>query len=211
MVYRKFMHTTKVEQSLMFDLEKLDATRAAGSGKCSVLNNRGGYLVQEVFTRAVHLSAHGNSADGHCRDLDHRKISIAARMSWASRRRTTREEDLAYSLFGMFSVNKPLLYGEGKKAFTRVQQEIMRTSNDESIFASGLDGEERFDNILATDPSQYKISGNVHGYILPDSLWIVRIYDVQSYNFTNRGLEIFHDSATRSDLYGQCSSKLRCN
>ncbi|KAK5710768.1 hypothetical protein LTR17_018684 [Elasticomyces elasticus] len=62
--------------------------------------------------------------------------SIAQRMSWASRRKTTRPEDLAYSLLGLFSVNMPLLYGEGaSRAFMRLQLEIIRKSTDESIFA----------------------------------------------------------------------------
>ncbi|KAK4570104.1 hypothetical protein LTR86_003074 [Recurvomyces mirabilis] len=63
------------------------------------------------------------------------RCSIAQRMSWASRRRCTREEDRAYSLFGIFSVNLPMLYGEGRGAFTRLQEEILRTSTDHSIFA----------------------------------------------------------------------------
>jgi hypothetical protein len=43
------------------------------------------------------------------------------RMSWAADRETTRIEDLAYYLLGIFGVNMPLLYGEGKKAFLRLQ------------------------------------------------------------------------------------------
>ena len=62
--------------------------------------------------------------------------SIAQRMSWASRRKTTREEDMAYCLLGIFDVNMPLLYGEGgKKAFLRLQEEIIKYSDDHSIFA----------------------------------------------------------------------------
>ncbi|KAL8684532.1 MAG: hypothetical protein Q9218_008249, partial [Villophora microphyllina] len=61
--------------------------------------------------------------------------SVATRMSWASRRSTTRIEDIAYCLMGLFQVNMPLLYGEGPKAFLRLQQEIIRSSFDESIFA----------------------------------------------------------------------------
>ena len=61
--------------------------------------------------------------------------SIAQRMSWASRRETTRPEDEAYCLMGIFSVNMPLLYGEGgKKAFLRLQQEILKDSTDHSLF-----------------------------------------------------------------------------
>ncbi|KAF3808929.1 Vegetative incompatibility protein HET-E-1 [Colletotrichum gloeosporioides] len=62
-------------------------------------------------------------------------FSVAERMSWASGRETTRQEDLAYCLLGMFGVNMPMLYGEGKKAFLRLQQEIIKTTNDLSIFA----------------------------------------------------------------------------
>jgi hypothetical protein len=44
-------------------------------------------------------------------------VSVAARMSWAANRQTTRTEDVAYSLLGIFDVNMPLIYGEGRKAF----------------------------------------------------------------------------------------------
>jgi hypothetical protein len=56
-------------------------------------------------------------------------------MSWASMRQTTRLEDQAYSLLGLFDVNMPLIYGEGQKAFYRLQVEIMKLSNDDSLFA----------------------------------------------------------------------------
>lgn len=62
-------------------------------------------------------------------------ISVAARMSWAVKRQTTREEDLAYCLLGIFNVNMPLLYGEGAKAFIRLQEEILREVRDNSLFA----------------------------------------------------------------------------
>ncbi|KAJ0301670.1 hypothetical protein COL516b_007646 [Colletotrichum fioriniae] len=60
---------------------------------------------------------------------------IAMRMSWAARRQTTRVEDIAYSLLGIFDVNMPLLYGEGERAFERLQIEIMKQSSDDSILA----------------------------------------------------------------------------
>jgi len=57
--------------------------------------------------------------------------SIAQRMSWASGRETTRPEDMAYCLMGIFDINMPLLYGEGdEKAFIRLQEEVL-----ESIFS----------------------------------------------------------------------------
>ncbi|OBZ69938.1 hypothetical protein A0H81_10396 [Grifola frondosa] len=63
------------------------------------------------------------------------KCSIAARMSWAAKRQTSRVEDRAYSLMGLFGVHMPTIYGEGEQAFVRLQQEIMKHSNDHSIFA----------------------------------------------------------------------------
>jgi hypothetical protein len=62
-------------------------------------------------------------------------ISIAKRMSWASKRSTSRIEDTAYCLLGIFDASMPLLYGEGAKAFTRLQEVIMSQSEDHSIFA----------------------------------------------------------------------------
>jgi len=61
--------------------------------------------------------------------------SIAMKMSWASTRQTTRLEDIAYCLLGLFDVAMPMLYGEGMKAFTRLQEEIMKNEDDESLFA----------------------------------------------------------------------------
>ena len=61
--------------------------------------------------------------------------SVAERMSWVSGRCTSRLEDMAYCMLGIFDVNMPLLYGEGTKAFMRLQLEIIRKSDDESIFA----------------------------------------------------------------------------
>jgi hypothetical protein len=68
-------------------------------------------------------------------------VNIAKRMSWAAKRQTTRIEDRAYSLMGIFDVNMPLLYGEGKKSFARLQEAIMKTSDDHSLFAWGLPAE----------------------------------------------------------------------
>ncbi|KAH8719198.1 hypothetical protein GQ44DRAFT_742073 [Phaeosphaeriaceae sp. PMI808] len=60
--------------------------------------------------------------------------SIAQRMSWASKRETTRVEDLSYCLIGIFGISMPLLYGEGDRAFIRLQEEIMKISDDHSLF-----------------------------------------------------------------------------
>ncbi|KIW02555.1 uncharacterized protein PV09_06010 [Verruconis gallopava] len=61
-------------------------------------------------------------------------LPVAQRMSWAAARKTSRLEDAAYCLFGIFDVNMPLLYGEEEKAFRRLQLEIIRSTPDLSIF-----------------------------------------------------------------------------
>ncbi|KAK4160199.1 vegetative incompatibility protein HET-E-1 [Cladorrhinum sp. PSN259] len=66
--------------------------------------------------------------------------SVAQRMSWASKRSTTRTEDIAYCLFGIFGINLPIIYGEGERAFLRLQEEIIKRSDDHSIFAWGTLG-----------------------------------------------------------------------
>ncbi|KAI1351766.1 heterokaryon incompatibility protein-domain-containing protein [Xylaria sp. FL0043] len=67
-----------------------------------------------------------------------RENSVAARMLWAVQRQTTRIEDRAYSLLGLFDINMPLLYGEGKKALSRLQGEILNTIDDDTVFLGGL-------------------------------------------------------------------------
>lgn len=66
---------------------------------------------------------------------DLREFRVAEKMSWAARRETTRIEDVAYSLMGIFDINMPLLYGEGEKAFGRLQEQILSRTEDYSIFA----------------------------------------------------------------------------
>ncbi|RDX52498.1 HET-domain-containing protein [Lentinus brumalis] len=71
----------------------------------------------------------------HEKSVDH--VSVAQRMFWASRRATTRVEDQAYALMGIFGVHMPTIYGEGRKAFIRLQEEILRHTYDQTIFAWG--------------------------------------------------------------------------
>ncbi|KAI6003185.1 hypothetical protein F5J12DRAFT_164229 [Pisolithus orientalis] len=90
-------------------------------------------------------------------DISTTEVCGAQIMSWAADRKTTRVEDRAYSLLGLFGVNMPMLYGEGRKAFQRLQLEILRVSNDHSIFAWDLQGKiRRFGSVLADDPSYFR-------------------------------------------------------
>lgn len=63
------------------------------------------------------------------------EIPVARKMSWASGRRTTRTEDMAYCLLGLFDISMAMIYGEGERAFIRLQEEIAKETNDLSLFA----------------------------------------------------------------------------
>ncbi|KAF8841457.1 HET-domain-containing protein [Paxillus ammoniavirescens] len=93
----------------------------------------------------------------------HHDVSIAQKMFWAAKRETTRVEDRAYSLLGLFGKSMPAIYGEGEKAFEKLQLEIMKASDDQSLFAWTLPRDKSshtpFPNVttrlLASTPSQY--------------------------------------------------------
>jgi hypothetical protein len=107
--------------------------------------------------------------------------SIARRMSWASQRQTTRVEDLAYCLLGIFEINMPLLYGEGSRSFLRLQETIMKDSLDQSLFAwQSTERTAKCAGVLATHPSQFKNSGDIFPYPTPG----------EPYSITNNGLRI---------------------
>lgn len=71
---------------------------------------------------------------------DFRRACIATKISWAAGRTTARAEDVAYSLFGLFGVTMAPQYGEGPRAFMRLQQELLATSGDESLFVWRMPG-----------------------------------------------------------------------
>ncbi|TBU26281.1 HET-domain-containing protein [Dichomitus squalens] len=83
-------------------------------------------LVEEITTVPREALLHLESLDD---------FSVAQRLSWAAARETTRVEDRAYSLLGIFDINIPTLYGEGERAFRRLQEEIVRRVPDQSLFA----------------------------------------------------------------------------
>ncbi|KAF2211531.1 hypothetical protein CERZMDRAFT_43090 [Cercospora zeae-maydis SCOH1-5] len=71
--------------------------------------------------------------------------SVAARMAWTAHRQTTRSEDVAYSLLGLFNVNSKYVPSNSEprlqhlsissKRYALLQLEIAKSTDDESIFA----------------------------------------------------------------------------
>jgi hypothetical protein len=85
---------------------------------------------------------------------DFESVSIAQRMSWAAKRETSKLKDRAYSLLGIFGINMPLLYGEGRMAFVRLQEEIIKVTDDHSIFA-WKSKDQSYSGLLATSPDAF--------------------------------------------------------
>jgi hypothetical protein len=121
--------------------------------------------------------------------LDLSDFSVAQRMSWVSRRQTTRPEDIAYCLFGIFRVHLPPLYGEGAaNAFLRLQEEIIKHSTDLSILAWSndhlpLEGTwSLVSGALALTPAWFASSKNV--------IYETDKEDDKPFKMTNRGLRV---------------------
>jgi len=111
-------------------------------------------------------------------------VCVARRMSWASKRHTSRTEDLAYCLFGIFGVNLPLIYGEGEKAFIRLQEAIVADTSDLSLFAWTSEQDDQvFRGIFARSPSEFLKCGNVHRDTDPT-------LQIPEFRLTNKGFHI---------------------
>ncbi|KAF2994341.1 hypothetical protein E8E14_003551 [Neopestalotiopsis sp. 37M] len=123
----------------------------------------------------------------HDKSLD--SLSVAQKMSWAASRRTTRIEDIAYCLLGIFDINMPLLYGEEEKAFFRLQEEIIKSCPDPSIFGWKLAPDEApmgntselLSGVLAPSPNNFRHLGKMDR--LPKRL-------LPEFSTTNRGIRL---------------------
>lgn len=128
------------------------------------------------------------------------RCSVAQRMSWAASRRTTRVEDRAYSLLGIFDVSMPLLYGEGNKAFLRLQEEVIRRTCDHSILVWDRE-DTRYDGkqILAPDPGAFLNMNEIVSY--------AEQFETDTFALSNTGLRLrsrvlFEKDQTFGGIYG---------
>lgn len=126
---------------------------------------------------------------------DFTSCSIAMRLSWASRRQTTVEEDETYSLLGLFGVSLPLIYGEGRlRAFNRLRRELVTVHNDDSIFAWKVLQPSLGKHVPRAHQKGYNSGG---GVLAPSIREFWDAFSVKSFGFcgnsfsmTNRSLEI---------------------
>lgn len=125
-----------------------------------------------------------------------RSYSCAQKMSWAAQRETSKPEDRAYSLLGLFDITLPMIYdGDGAHAFRRLQEEIIKNSTDQSIFAWVQYGPSPFwyrghsiidkqCSILAPSPDCFQFSSHIVPYDRKDT---------DPYYINNVGLSITRD------------------
>ncbi|KAI4591750.1 hypothetical protein KJ359_012615 [Pestalotiopsis sp. 9143b] len=115
----------------------------------------------------------------HKKSLD--AMSIASRMSWTATRLTTRPEDMSYSLLGIFDIHMPMLYGEGNKAFLRLQEEICRRSKDLTLFAWETSRQPRYHGLFAEHPRDF---AGAHDILISDG----RMPYTSELRLTNKGI-----------------------
>jgi hypothetical protein len=142
----------------------------------------------KLESRAVLTAATGLSGDVLEDSALLARVPVAQRMSWVSRRQTTRLEDMAYCMLGIFDIHMPLIYGEGEKSFVRLQEEIAKQNSDMSLFAwkapppEQSSDDHNFRGILARSPKEF---ADCHQMNFRN---IVNSY--KEFTITNRGLRL---------------------
>lgn len=109
-------------------------------------------------------------------------LPVAQRLSWSSRRSATRLEDEAYSLLGILNISMPLLYGEGRQAFHRLQEEVIKNSTDHSIFAWDPWLPSHFGLLLSPSPFGFRNGRYIQNRQI--------VSEDDTYEMTNKGLRI---------------------
>ena len=107
--------------------------------------------LQDAISKATGIQRH--VLRGYCSIFE---CTIAERMCWAANRITGRCEDIAYCLMGIFDVNMPLLYGEGVRAFQRLQEQIIKTTEDYTLFAWSRK-QPYCQSVFAPSPAAFKV------------------------------------------------------
>jgi hypothetical protein len=116
----------------------------------------------------------------HSADLN--DVPVAQRFSWAALRETTRDEDRAYSLMGLFDINMAMLYGEGRKAFIRLQEQILSQTADMSLFLwNDLQTREEYTGLLAPSPDCFREMRTVNAK---------PTFTQRDFHLTNRGIRL---------------------
>ena len=140
----------------------------------------------DTISKVTKISSRHLSVDRSISTFNPSLIPVAEKMSWAAQRQTSRREDQAYCLLGLLDINIPLLYGEGSKAFHRLQLELLKSSDDKSIFVWAMTGSP-INGVLAPKPASF---GMLPKYIANSFVQWNTETPRHAYTVTNKGLEI---------------------
>lgn len=111
-------------------------------------------------------------------------FDVAQRLSWAAGRRTTRIEDMAYALVGIFGIHMPVQYGEGRFAFQRLIEALLQRVQGYGIF------------VWTGPPSQYSaaLPESIEGYLAAreadDSVSVPNNFGDPAMMLTHKGLQV---------------------
>lgn len=85
-----------------------------------------------------------------------RPFNVDERMVWAARRKTTKVEDVAYSLMGIFDVSLQIAYGEGgDRAFCRLIEAIMQAGDPSVLNWKGKAAKHRTSCAIPRSPRSF--------------------------------------------------------
>ncbi|KAG1776066.1 heterokaryon incompatibility protein-domain-containing protein [Suillus placidus] len=97
-------------------------------------------------------------------------IDAREKLQWASTRDTTVEEDIAYSLFGIFGVQLPVMYGEKKQnTLGRLLQKVIARSGDISAL-DWVGTSSEFNSCLPADITSYEAPPYTLPFISEDEM-----------------------------------------
>lgn len=100
-----------------------------------------------------------------------RKACIATKLSWQAGRTTAREEDIAYSMLGIFNIIMTPQYGEGSRAFMRLQHALLTSTTDESLFAWHMPHPSAGDKYDIEHNAQVHWARDEWGLLAPTPAW----------------------------------------
>lgn len=135
MIASKRLRFYSKQWTLLEEADDLDT--AEEEGKISITSFRHRARLVDHRANNIWKDALANTTGVPREDLVNFKVGtrdVRSRLLWAARRTTTKVEDMAYCLLGIFDISLPAMYGEGPRAFFRLQEELMKRTGDVSVF-----------------------------------------------------------------------------
>ncbi|KAG2361891.1 hypothetical protein BDR07DRAFT_1376905 [Suillus spraguei] len=132
------------------------------------------------------------------------------KLQWASKRVTTKQEDVAYSLFGIFGITLPVIYGEGKqRALGRLLQEIVAQSGDISVL-DWIGQPSEFNSCLPADITSYATPPRIPPSLSEDYIH-AQVSSLRQTMPTDLALNIYNQlKELRAPRFANCRLHLPC-